>query len=26
VVSHGDFDLGYRLPMCIPTLWCYAGQ
>ena len=25
VVSHGDFDLGYRLPMCIPTLGCYAG-
>lgn len=25
VVSHGDFDLGYRLPLCIPSLGCFAG-
>lgn len=25
VVSHSDFALGYRLPMCIPTLGCFGG-
>lgn len=25
VVSHSDYELGYRLPMCIPTLGCFAG-
>lgn len=25
VVSHADYELGYRLPMCIPTLGCFGG-
>lgn len=25
VVSHADFEQGYRAPMCIPTLGCFAG-
>lgn len=25
VVSHSDYELGYRLPMCIPTLGCFGG-
>jgi hypothetical protein len=25
VVSHSEYELGYRLPMCIPGLGCFSG-
>lgn len=25
VVSHADYELGYRPPLCIPTVGCFAG-
>ena len=25
VVSHSDYELGYRWPMCIPLVGCFAG-
>jgi hypothetical protein len=25
VVSHSEYDLGYRLPLCIPGFGCFAG-
>lgn len=26
VTSHGAYDAGYQLPMCIPLFGCFAGQ
>lgn len=26
VVSHSEYELGYRLPLCIPGFGCFAGE